>query len=157
MGKKSIAERVIAIISPAIEELGIELVDVEYLKEGSNWYLRIYIDQDKGIGLNECERVSKIADKLLDQHDQNDALFPGSYILEVSSPGLTRALKKERDFLRSIGKPVTVKMYAPFNGKKEHEGILLAYDTEALRLKIKEEEVIIPQKLVSVVHLSLSF
>ncbi len=156
MGKENIAARVMMIISPVIQELGIELVDVEYLKEGSEWYLRIFIDQENGIGLNECEKVSRRVDKLLDEHDQNNTLFPGSYILEVSSPGLTRALKKEKDFLKNLGKSVMVKMYTPYNGKKEYEGILLACDAEMLKLKGEKEEVVIPRKLISVVHLSFN-
>lgn len=157
MKKENIVQRVEAIITPAIEELGIELVDVEYLKEGPEWYLRVYIDQDEGIGLYECETVSRKIDKILDENDQGNSLFPGSYILEVSSPGITRPLKKDKDFQRSIGKLVTIKTYAPLDGKKEFTGILLEYNLNDIKLEVKDNEIILPKEKISIVHLAFDF
>lgn len=157
MKKENIAERVATIISPAIEDLGIDLVEVEYLKEGSQWYLRVYIDQDEGIGLNECEKVSRKIDKILDEHDQNNSLFPGSYILEVSSPGLTRPLKKDKDFQKNLGKLITIKTYTSFNGEREFNGILLEHNLDSLKLEVKGDEIILPKEKISLVHLAFDF
>ena len=154
----NIAERVTAIIQPVVEEeLGFELVDVEYVKEGADWYLRIYIDHPEGIDLNACERVSRRIDPLLDEHDRDNALFPGSYILEVSSPGLTRPLKKEADFIKYRGRMVTVKTYAPIGGKKEFNGILKDHRASEIEIEVNGERMVIPRDKISMVHLAVEF
>lgn len=158
MHKISTADRVAELIRPIVEdELGYELVDVEYVKEGADWYLRIYIDHPQGIDLSACERVSRRIDTLLDEHDRDNALFPGSYILEVSSPGLTRPLKKESDFIKYQGRLVTVKTYAPIAGKKEFNGILKEYRPLELEIEVDGERLTIPRDKISLVHLAVEF
>ena len=112
------------ILLPIVEEYGFELVDVEYVKEGSNWYLRAYIDKPVGIGVNDCEVVSRRLSDILDEKDY----IEDSYILEVSSPGLGRPLKKEKDFKRSLGEEVEIRTYRMIDRKKEFTGILKDYD-----------------------------
>lgn len=158
MHKVNTADRVAELIKPIVEdELGYELVDVEYVKEGADWYLRIYIDHPQGIDLNACERVSRRIDTLLDEHDRDNALFPGSYILEVSSPGLTRPLKKEADFIKYQGRLVTVKTYAPIKGKKEFDGILKEYRPLEIEIEVDGERLVIPRDKISLVHLAIEF
>lgn len=158
MHKVNTADRVAELIKPIVEdELGFELVDVEYVKEGADWYLRIYIDHPQGIDLNACERVSRRIDTLLDEHDRDNALFPGSYILEVSSPGLTRPLKKEADFIKYQGRLVTVKTYAPIEGKKEFNGILKEYRPLEIEIEVDGERLVIPRDRISLVHLAVEF
>ena len=123
------------ILLPIVEEYGFELVDVEYVKEGSNWYLRAYIDKPGGIGVNDCEAVSRRLSDILDEKDY----IEDSYILEVSSPGLDRPLKKEKDFARSIGKDVEVKLFKAINIDKELVGILKAYDEDTVTLEMEDE------------------
>ena len=114
------------LLLPIIEEKQFELVDVEYLKEGSNWYLRAYIDKEGGITVDDCELVSRTLSDILDKED----FISDAYILEVSSPGLGRPLKKEKDFQRSLGKEVEIHLYKPLNKQKEYIGILHAYDKD---------------------------
>ena len=105
MAKKDYESRTEAMLMPIVEAKGFELVDVEWVKEGANWYLRAYIDKENGITVDDCEEVSRALSDLLDEED----FISENYILEVSSPGLDRPLKKEKDFARSIGKDVEVK------------------------------------------------
>ena len=116
--KEEYEKRTEELLTPIIEENNFELVDVEYLKEGSTWYLRAYIDKEGGITLNDCELVNRALSELIDQHD----FIEDSYILEVSSPGLGRQLKKDKDFIRSLGKDIEIKLYREIvlteNGKK---------------------------------------
>ena len=105
-------------LTPIVEEYGFELVDVEYVKEGSNWYLRAFIDKPGGITINDLEGVSRKLSDLLDEED----FISDAYILEVSSPGLGRPLKKDRDFDRSIGEEIEVHLYRSLNGNKQYVG-----------------------------------
>lgn len=127
----------------------IELVDVEYVKE-RDWYLRIYIDKSGGIGLDDCQKFSEEFGKVLDR----EAVINGSYILEVSSPGLDRLLKKERDFIRERGKKVDVTFYAPFNGNKQITGVLADFDGTTLTLDDMDS---IPMDKVASVRLHIDF
>ena len=120
-----------ALVMPLIEENQFELVDVEYVKEGSSKFLRIYIDKPGGITVDDCEVVSRAFGDLLDQED----FIEESYILEVSSPGLGRPLKKEKDFKRSIGQEVEIHLFRGVNKEKEFTGILEAYDGDTITLK----------------------
>lgn len=122
------------LILPILEKLNFELVDVEYVKEGSTWYLRAYIDKEGGITLNDCEAVARQMNELLDQED----FIPDSYTFEVSSPGLGRPLKKEKDYIRNMGKPVEIRTYRAIERCKEFSGILTAYDKESVT--ISEED-----------------
>jgi ribosome maturation factor RimP len=120
MARKNIVEVVTDIAQPVVDEAGFELVDVEFVKEGSNWFLRIFIDKPGGITIDDCQIVSE---RLSDKLDKADPIKQ-SYFLEVSSPGLDRPLKNDRDFERYKGELVELKVYRPINGNKEFEGIL---------------------------------
>ena len=119
------------LIQPLVDEKGFELVDVEFVKEGSEWYLRVYIDKDGGISVNDCEEISRAFNEILDREDY----ISEQYIFEVSSPGLTRPLKKEKDYKRSIGKLVDVKLYKPVDKAKEYTGVLSAFDGNTVTLE----------------------
>ena len=108
------------IAAPIVEALGMELIEVEYVKEGPSWYLRLYIDKRGGISIDDCQVVSEHVGEAIDAADP----VTGAYIFEVSSPGLDRPLKNERDFKRYEGELVEVSLYAPVNGSKNYEGIL---------------------------------
>lgn len=120
-----------ALITPIIEANNFELVDVEYVKEGSSWYLRAYIDKDGGITVDDCELVSRAFSDMLDKED----FIEDSYILEVSSPGLGRPLKKDKDFKRNIGNEVELKLYKAVNKVKEDVGILTAFDKDTVTIE----------------------
>ena len=127
MSKREIYEqKTEELIMPLIEQHQFELVDVEYVKEGGNWYLRAYIDKPGGITVDDCELVSRALSDLLDEHD----FIEDAYILEVSSPGLGRPLKKDKDFARSIGEEVDVKTFRAIQHQKDFTGILKAYEKE---------------------------
>mgnify|MGYP000040553450 FL=1 len=115
---------------------GFELVDVEYVKEAGNWYLRGYIDKPGGITVNDCEAVSRAFSDKLDEDD----FIEDSYIMEISSPGLDRPLKKEKDFVRSMGKLVEIRTYRPINKEKEFYGILSAYDESSVTITTEDQK-----------------
>lgn len=143
-----------ALLQPIMKRTGFELVDVEYVKEGSNYYLRAYIDKEGGITIDDCEAVSRELSDLLDAED----FIPEAYFMEVSSPGLGRQLKKEKDFVRSIGKDVEVKLYKPIEKKKELEGELLSFDTENIVLGLSENKTItIPRESIAMIRLAIHF
>ena len=125
-----------AMLAPIVEEAGFELVDVEYVKEAGNWYLRGYIDKPGGITVNDCEAVSR---KFSDKLDEDD-FIEDSYIMEISSPGLGRPLKKEKDFVRSMGKLVEIRTYRPINKEKEFYGILSAYDESSVTITTEDQK-----------------
>ena len=142
------------LLLPIMEELGFELVDVEYVKEGSNWYLRAYIDKPGGITVDDCETVSRRLDALLDEEDFIDE----SYILEVSSPGLGRPLKKEKDFARSIGEEIEIHFYKSVNGEKEIVGILESYDEKTITITDEDgEQHTFDRSMISLVRLAFFF
>jgi len=121
MSNKSIAQRVEDIVLPIVESTGYELVDVEYIKEGQNWYLRLYIDKEGGITIEDCETISEKINHLLDEID----IIHNSYFFEVSSPGLERPLKKEKEYEKYKGETVEVKLYNPIDKKNTFEGELV--------------------------------
>lgn len=142
------------LLKPIIEKHNYELVDVEYVKEGSNWYLRAYIDKEGGITVDDCEIVSRAMGEILDKEDYVE----GSYIFEVSSPGLGRPLKKEKDFARSIGELVEVRTYRPIEKQKEFEGYLKAYDDKNITLEFEDEtEMIIARTDIALIRLAFDF
>ena len=143
-----------ALISPLVEEQGFELVDVEYVKEGGNWYLRAYIDKPGGITVDDCEVISRALSDQLDAEDFIDE----AYILEVSSPGLGRPLKKEKDFARSIGQEVEIRTYRAIDRQKEFTGILSAYDRSSITLEMEnEEKLVFDRANVALVRLAFDF
>ncbi len=133
MAKRRVEDIITELAQPIVDELSFELVDVEFIKEGANWYLRVYIDKTGGVAIEDCQAVSEQLSDILDETD----LIKQSYILEVSSPG-ERPLKKERDFERFKGEAVEVKLYQPLNGKKIFEGKLLGLTENIFKIKTNE-------------------
>ena len=125
------------LVQPFADEYGLELVDVEYVKEAGEWYLRIYADKEGGITIDDCEKLSRDISPALDKED----FIEDAYILEVSSPGLLRPFKKDRDFERNIGEPVEMKTYRAINGSKEFTGILKAFDDQTITIADEKEEI----------------
>lgn len=123
------------LLQPIVESHGFELVDVEYVKEGGNWYLRAYIDKPGGIAVDDCELVSRAFSDILDEKDY----IEDSYIFEVSSPGLGRPLKKEKDFKRSLGEEVEIRTYRAVDRQKEFVGILTNYDKDTVTIQMEDE------------------
>jgi len=151
MAKQNIEQKTEDILQPILARHQFELVDTEYVKEGSDWYLRAYIDKEGGITIDDCETVSRELEKELDALD----LIKEAYILEVSSPGLTRPLKKEKDFARNLGKPVEVHTFKPIDGSKEFIGDLMQYDKEKVVLDIGPdgpETIEIPRSSISLIR-----
>ncbi len=151
--KSQIEVQVARLVEPYIEQLDLELVDVEYVKEGAHWYLRIFIDKEGGVDLNDCQEISRLVSEKLDQVDP----ISQAYMLEVSSPGLERPLNKDEDFVRFREKLVTVHTYAPFQGFKEFTGYLLGLEDKQIVLEFQGEKVSIPRELVSKTHLAIEF
>ena len=141
------------ILLPLIERNGFELVDVEYVKEGGNWYLRAYIDKPGGINVDDCEMVSRELSDILDEKDFIDE----AYILEVSSPGLGRPLKKEKDFARSMGKLVEIRTYRPIEKQKEFCGILNAYDESSVTIDEDGQLRTFDKKDIALIRLAIEF
>lgn len=142
------------LLMPLIEKNNFELVDVEYVKEGGNWYLRAYIDKDGGISVDDCELVSRALSDLLDEND----FIPDAYILEVSSPGLGRQLKKDKDFARSIDKEVEIKLYKAIDKQKEIVGFLVAYDDDTLTIELEDESTInVSRSNIAIIRLAFDF
>lgn len=131
MKKAEIEQHCTELVTPIIEENGFELVDVEYVKEGADYYLRVYADKEGGINIDDCVLISRALEEKLDAADR----MQDAYILEVSSPGLTRPLKKEKDFKRSIGKLVEIKLYRAQAGKKEFTGVLVDYSDTTVTIE----------------------
>lgn len=141
------------LLLPIMEEHGFELVDVEYVKEGSSWYLRAYIDKAGGITIDDCELVSRALSDLLDKED----FIETAYILEVSSPGLLRPIKKDKDFERNMGKNVEVRCFKMIDKQKEFTGTLLAYDTDSVTIKTSEKEMKFARKEIALIRPAIDF
>ena len=144
----SVVEKTVwEMVESLLEGSGVELVDVEYVKE-KDWYLRVFIDRPEGVGIEDCQSLSEKLEKLLDERD----VIPEQYILEVSSPGLDRVLKKPRDFERERGKQVDVSLYEPLDGEKTLVGALAGFDGKALTL---EGSAPIPKEKIAQVRLHI--
>lgn len=143
-----------AMAQPIIDSFGFELVDVEYVKEAGTWYLRFYIDKEGGITIDDCEAVSRLFSDKLDEKDFID----DAYIMEVSSPGLGRPLKKEKDYRRSMGKEIEIRTYRPINKEKEFFGILSAYDDNSVTITLEDEQTQTFQKSeIALIRLAFDF
>ena len=153
MSRKDIEAKTEALLMPILDEFGFELWDVEYVKEGSEYYLRAYIDKEGGITIDDCVDVSR---KLSDKLDEDD-FIDSEYILEVSSPGLGRTLKSDRDFSKSIGIDTDIKLYKPIDKVKEFEGILKAFDNDTLTFLIDGNERVFNKSEVASVKLHVEF
>ncbi|MEG0805219.1 MAG: ribosome maturation factor RimP [Lachnospiraceae bacterium] len=151
--RESYEQRCEEMLLPLIEKNHFELVDVEYVKEGSNWYLRAYIDKEGGINVDDCELVSRAFSELLDEND----FIEGTYILEVSSPGLGRPLKKEKDFIRSMGQEVEIRTYKAINKEKEFYGILTKYDTDTVTIETDNETLTFQRPEIALIRLAFDF
>ena len=139
---------------PLMKENNFELVDVEYVKEAGNWYLRAYIDKEGGITVDDCEAISRRLGDWLDEKD----FIEDSYILEVSSPGLGRPLKKDKDFERSIGKDVDIRLYKPLNKQKEFTGTLKAYNKETVTITQEDDnELVLNRPEIALIRLAFDF
>lgn len=140
------------LLAPIAERFGVEIYDVEYVKEGSDWYLRAFIDKSGGVNINDCENVSRALSDALDAEDY----IADAYILEVSSPGLGRALKKDRHLEKSLGMEVEVKTYKAIGGCKEFSGVLKAYDSETITLEEAEGERVFQRPEIALIRLALA-
>lgn len=154
---QKITELTSELVTPIVEKLGLELVDVEFVKEGKNWFLRVYIDSTSGVDIEECGTVSEQLSEKLDELDPIEQ----PYFLEVSSPGVERPLKKPEDVKNAIGKNVNIKLYEPINGEKVYEGLLKDFDGETLfmeiRVKTQVKKVELPYKKVANARLAVVF
>ena len=119
---------------PITQKHGFELVDVEYVKEAGSWYLRVYIDKEGGVTIDDCQNVSRAFNEILDRENYID----DQYIFEVSSPGLTRPLKKEKDYEKSIGRMIEIKLFSPVDKSKEYSGVLKEYDKDSVTISIDD-------------------
>lgn len=153
MAKSRVVTAVEELITPVLDEMGIELVDVVYIKEGGRWFLRIFIDQPGGIGLDDCQRVSERIDPLLDEHDP----VPHSYALEVSSPGIERPLKKLADFERFTGRKISINTFVPVEGGRRFKGVLVAASNHSVTLEADGNSVVIPMEQVASARLVAEF
>ena len=154
MSKKEIYEqKAEALVTPIVEKYGFELVDVEYVKEGGNFYLRAYVDKPGGITVEDCETVSREFSDKLDVAD----IIDEAYIMVVSSPGLGRPLKKEKDFKRSMGEEVEIRTYRPINREKEFYGVLTAYDENSVTIDCEGEEKIFQKADIALIRLAFDF
>lgn len=154
MSKKDLYEsKTEELVAPLIEQNNFELVDIEYVKEGSNWYLRVYIDKPGGINVDDCELISRALSDKLDEEDFID----DAYILEVSSPGLGRPLKKDKDFERSLGEDVEIKLYRMKDGTKDYRGFLKSYNKEEIVIEDNDEEITFKRSEIALVRLALDF
>ncbi|MDE7477541.1 MAG: ribosome maturation factor RimP [Lachnospiraceae bacterium] len=158
MAKKgSYEERTEALLEPIAAANGCEIYDVEYVKEGSDWYLRAYIDKPEGVSIVDCEHVSRALSEKLDVED----FIADAYILEVSSPGLGRALKKDRHLKKSLGEEVEVKTYKPIERQKEFIGILKAFDKDTITIETQNnsetKDMVFAKSDIAIIRLTLDF
>ena len=148
-----VTELVAEFARPIVEAHGCELWDVEYVREGSDYFLRLYLDKEGGVNIDDCEAVSRAVDPILDEKDP----IPGSYHFEVRSAGLERVLKRPSDFQRFLGSPITVKLYRPRNGLKEIPCVLKAYDQGKLTVEAGKETITFEKSEVAQVRLRVEF
>lgn len=140
------------LLLPIAERFGVEIYDIEYVREGSDWYLRAYIDKPDGVNINDCENVSRALSDMLDEED----FIQDAYILEVSSPGLGRALKKDKHLQKSLGEEVELKTYKLIDKQKEFRGILKSFDADKITIVIDEEEKIFARTEIALIRLALN-
>ncbi|MBD9151165.1 MAG: ribosome maturation factor RimP [Lachnospiraceae bacterium] len=154
MAKKDAYEvRAEELLTPIAAANGCEVYDVEYVKEGSDWYLRAYIDKPEGVSIIDCENVSRAFSDKLDEED----FISDAYILEVSSPGLGRALKKDRHLEKSLGEEVEVRTYKPIDKQKEFTGILKSYDKDTITIQTEEKDLVFAKSDIAIIRLTLDF
>ena len=152
-GKGNVVSRVQALCAPIAADLGLSLWDVRFVKEGTQHYLRVFIDKDGGVNILDCEAISRALSDILDEADPIES----SYIFEVASAGAERPLKRPGDFEQFMGSPVLLKTYKPVDGRKEFSGDLAGYDNGAVTLRIGEEEKRFEKDAVALVRLRCDF
>ena len=150
---KAVENRTEELLAPIAEENGVEIYDVEYLKEGSDWYLRAYIDKPEGVNIQDCENVSRALSDKLDEVDFID----DAYILEVSSPGLGRTLKKDKHLEKSLGEEVELRLNKPRDKQKEYTGILKSFDADSVIIETEEEEKVFARSEIALIRLAFDF
>ena len=148
-----VTELVTKLAEPVVAEHGCSLWDVEYVREGSEYFLRLYLDKEGGVDINDCEAVSRAVDPLLDEADP----IAESYHFEVCSAGLERALKRHSDFERFMGSAITVKLYRPYNGMKEIPAVLTGYDNGKVTVEAGKETITFEKSQVALVRLRVEF
>ena len=148
-----ITDQVASFAKPIVEAHGCELWDVEYVREGSDYFLRLYIDKEGGVDITDCEAISRAVDPVLDEKDP----IPESYHFEVCSAGLERALKRPGDFQRFMGSPITVKLYRPRNGLKELPCVLRGYEDGKVTVEAGKETITFEKSEVALVRLRVEF
>lgn len=157
MPRERVTEIVEELAQPIAEAAGVEVVDVEYKKEGSHWFLRVYIDKPGGVDIDDCSRFSEVLSERLDEVDP----IPGAYFLEVSSPGVERPLKKPADFERAVGEYVRISLYEPVAGQKVLEGVLREYGSGRLvveqQVRGRSQDVEVPLDKVASARLAIQF
>ncbi len=155
--RESYEERTEKLLLPVAAANHVEIYDVEYVKEGSDWYLRCYIDKEGGVTIDDCEAVSRVLSDELDRED----FIEDAYILEVSSPGLGRALKKDKHLQKSLNEEVDIRTYKPINGSKDFCGILKAFDEETITILTasgeEAEDMVFDRKDIAAIKLALDF
>lgn len=152
MKRTEVEQRCEALVQPILDVNGFELWDVEYVREGANNYLRVYADKEGGITIDDCVTISRALEEKLDAED----FIEDAYILEVSSPGLGRPLKRERDFARSIGESVDIKLYQAVNQQKEFTGVLKTYDDLTVTIELEDGETQVFER-TSIARIRLAF
>ena len=150
---KTYESRTEDLLTPIVEKFGVSIYDVEYVKEGANWYLRVYADKEGGINIDDCVTISRALEAKLDEKD----VIEDAYILEVSSPGLGRQLKKDRDYKRSLGEEIEFKLYKARNKQKEFEGILKDFNENTFTITLDDEDVVFDRKDVAMMRLAVHF
>lgn len=148
-----ITEQVWSFSEPVVKEHGCSIWDVEYVREGADWFLRIYIDKEGGVDISDCEAISRAIDPILDEKDP----IPDSYTFEVCSAGIERALKRPSDFEAFMGADVLVKLYQPKNGSKEFAGVLAGYDNGNVTVTVGTKEMTFTKAEIALVRLRVDF
>ena len=143
---EEIERRAEELIGPVLLKNGVEIVDTEYVKEAGEWYLRYYIDKEGGVTIDDCENVSRAVSDLLDEEED---LIPEAYILEVSSPGLGRPIKKDRDLTRNLGKLADIKLFKQADDLKEFTAKILSFDKASITLELEGKELVIERKNIA--------
>jgi len=153
MAKSKVCQSVIDIIEPVVQSQNLELVDVEFKKEGKDWHLRVYIDKERGITVEDCRNVSHQIEDLIEIED----IVSRQYILEVSSPGLDRPLKSERDFLRNQNRRIQLTVFAPIHGRKDFCGVIRGIHDQSLVLQVEGNDLEIPLEKIAKAKLVIDF
>ena len=149
MGKREDYEaKTEKLIAPIIAANHVELFDVDYAKEGQDWYLRVYIDKEGGVTIDDCQAVSRAFNEILDKENY----ISDQYIFEVSSPGLTRPLKKEKDYEKSLGRLIDIRLYKPVEGKKEYTGVLKEYNKDVIMIEADNSMITIERSNLSMIR-----